>query len=115
MAYGTIVTYEPVRELAAASIGATYVKFGNPTIAHSRLLRIVSTLNADVYISFDGINNHIRVAAASFVLYDYAANLVNDDGLFLRQGTQIWAKETSGGAPSMGEIWCEVIYASGGV
>lgn len=115
MAYGTRVTFEPVRELAAASIGAAYVKIGTPTIAHTRIVRIVNSTNADVYVSVDGVTNDLRVAASSFVLYDFSANLVQDDGLFLQQGTQFWVKETSAGAPSTGEVWIEVIYASGGV
>ncbi len=114
MAYGTRVAYEAVREVAAASVGATYTAIGNPIGDHARIVRIVSTLNADVYISIDGITNHIRVASSSFVLYDFSTNKVQDDGLFLSVGTTFYVKQVSGAAAT-GSLWIEVIFAQGGV
>lgn len=113
MAYGTRVAYEPIRELAFGDIGATYVAL-TPTIDHTRILRLVSTLNADVYVSIDGINNVIRLAGGSFVLYDYSTNKIRDDGLFLAEGTIIYVKLVSAAATS-GSFWCEIVYGTGGV
>ena len=91
MAFGTKVAYEPIKELAFGDIGAAYVELP-PTTDHTRILRFVSTLNADVYISIDGISNHIRLASNSFVLYDYSTNKIQNDGLFLTQGTILYVK-----------------------
>ena len=114
MAYGTRVSYEAIREVAAAGVGAAYGAVGTATTDHTRILRIVSSLDAEVYVSFDGTTDHIRMAGNSFVLYDYSTNKIHDDGLFLSQGTTIYVKRVSG-APTTGSLWIEVVYATGGV
>lgn len=113
MAFGTKVAYEPIRELAFGDIGAAYVGL-SPTTDHTRILRFVSTLNAEVYISIDGISNHIRLASNSFVLYDYSTNKIQNDGLFLAQGTILYVKLV-GAAATSGSLWCEIVYGAGGV
>lgn len=113
MAFGTKVSFEAIRELAFGDIGVNYVSL-TATTDHTRILRMVSTLNADVYVSFDGTNNIIRLAAGSFVLYDFSTNKVQDDGLFLAQGTVIRVKLV-GAAATSGSFWCEICYGAGGV
>lgn len=113
MAYGTKVAFEPIRELAFGDIGVNYVSL-SATTDHTRILRLVSTLNADVYVSVDGTNNVIRLAAGSFVLYDFSTNKIRDDGLFLSEGTVISVKLV-GAAATSGSFWCEIVYGAGGV
>ncbi len=115
MAYGTRVAFEPIREVAFGAVGATYGAIGTALVDHARLVRIVSTLNTDVYISVDGVNDNIRMAAGSFFIMDLSSNKVHDDGLFLSVGTIFYVKQSSAGAPGSGGIWVEVIYAQGGV
>lgn len=114
MAYGTKVAYEAVREVAAAAVGAAYGAIGTATTDHTRICRIVSTLDADVYISIDGTVDHIRVASGSFVLYDYSTNKIQDDGLFLASGTTFYVKRVSAAATT-GSLWIEILYGRGGV
>lgn len=114
MAYGTRAQYEPIREVAAASVGATYSAIGAAINDHARIIRLVNTCDTEVYISIDGTNNHLRLAENSFVLYDLSSNKVQDDGLFLSIGTVFYVKRVSG-APATGSVWVEVLYASGGV
>lgn len=114
MAYGTRAAFEPVREVAFGSIGASYAAVGSAITDHARLIRIVNTTDAQVYISVDGTNNHIRMAANSFFILDFSANKVRDDGLFLPVGTIFYAKRVSA-APTSGALWAEVVYAQGGV
>jgi hypothetical protein len=114
MAYGTKVAFEAVREVAAASITASYTAVGTATIDHSRLVSISNGTDADCYISLDGVTNHLRLASNSFKLLDLTSNKVSDDGLFIAQGTIFYVKRVSG-APTTGTLWIEVMYASGGV
>lgn len=114
MAFGTKVAYEGIREVAAAAVGATYGAVGTATIDHTRLCRIVSTLDADVYISINGTTDHMRIAAGSFVLYDYSTNKIQNDGLFLAQETIFYVRRVAGAATT-GSLWIEIIYGSGGV
>lgn len=109
MAYPKRVRFEAVREVAFGAIGAAYSAIGS-SIAHpARLIRISNTTNQDLYISTDGVNNHLRVASGSFILFDFTTNKVRDDGLFVQQGTVFYVKRV-GVAPTSGNVFLEVIY-----
>ena len=113
MGYGTRVTFDAGRELAFGSMGATFVAVGSPLSDHVRLLGLNSSLNAEVYVSFDGVTDHLRMASNSFKLYDLSANKIRDDGLFLAAGTQIYVREVSASVAS-GAFWIEAMYGEGG-
>ena len=114
MPFGTKVNFEPVRELGFASIGASFTAVGTATLDHSRIVSFTNGTNADVYVSFDGVNNHLRVAANSFKLFDFTSNEVQVDGFFIAIGTIFQVKQQSV-APTSGTFWIEVAFASGGV
>lgn len=114
MAFGTRVNFEPIREQAFGSIGASYAAIGTATVDHARLVSISNSTDADVYISLDGTTNMLRVASNSFKLFDLTTNKVSDDGFFIAEGTIFYVKRVSG-APTSGTVWIEVMYALGGV
>jgi len=114
MAYGRKVEFEAVREAAFGAIGAAYAALGTALTDHARIVSFYNTSDAEVYISFDGVNDHIRLASGSFQLFDLTANKVRDDGYFLANGTVIYQKRV-GAAPTSGAVWAEVIVAAGGV
>lgn len=113
MAFGTQVEFDPVREITFGDVGATYSAWGAPLGEHVRLISFQSSMDVDLYISFDAINDHIRLAQNSFKLLDLSANKIRDDGLFLASGTQIYVKEVSS-SPASGAAWIEVMFALGG-
>lgn len=113
MAYGTKVEFEAVREVAFGAIGAAYSAVGVRTIDYTRLLMASNDTDADVYVSFDGTTDHIRIKAGSQKTFDLTANTVHDDGYFLDRNTQIFIKRVSG-APTTGLVWFEVMYGGGG-
>lgn len=114
MAYGRRVVFETIREAAFGAIGAAYAALGGALTENARLVRFANGTNADIYISFDGVNNHARIAANSFAIYDLTANKVRDDGYFLPRGTIISQRRVSG-APTSGTLWVEVVIAGGGI
>lgn len=114
MAYGTRVAFDAVREIAAVGIGAAYTAVGTSTSDYGRQIRIVSTLDEEVYISFDGTTDNLRMAEGSFILLDFVTNEVMNDGFFLHVGTTFYVKRVSA-APTTGSLWIEVIYAQGGI
>lgn len=114
MAYGRKVEFEAVREAAFGAIGAAYAALGAALTDHARIISLYNTTDVDIYISFDGVNDHIRLAGASFQVFDLTANKVRDDGYFLANGTTIYQKRVSG-APTIGAVWAQVIVAAGGV
>lgn len=114
MAYGTRAKFDSVRELAFGGIGAAYAALGTPLTDHARIVRFVNSTNVEIYVSVDGVNDHMRLAASSFVLYDFSTNKIQDDGLFVSVGTQFYVKQVAG-APASGSVWCEVVSGTGGV
>ena len=114
MAYGRVARFEPIREIAFGAIGAAYSAVGTLTTDYTRLFSITNTTDADVYISFDGVDNHLRVITGSAKVYDISTNKVRDDGLFIPKGTVFYVKRAAG-APGSGLVAIEVMYASGGV
>lgn len=114
MAYGTKVAFEPIREIAFGGIGAAYSVFGGVTGDYTRLISFSNNTDAAVYISFDGINDHLRLVPNSFKLLDLTANTVHDDGFFIGKNTQIYIKRVAG-APTSGDVWAEVMYGAGGM
>jgi|SRR6267378_1631227 len=114
MAYGTRAKFDPVREVAFGGISGTYAAIGTPLTDHARIVRFVNSSNVEVYISLDAISDNIRLAASSFVLYDFSTNRIQDDGLFVSVGTQFYVKQVAG-APASGSVWCEVVSGTGGV
>ena len=113
MAYGTRAVFEPIREIAFGSITGSYQPVGSGTMDHARIVRIVNNMNTQMYVSLDGVNDHIRLAANSFILLDFSSNKIRNDGLFLPVGTFFFVKQVN--PPVSGSLWIEVIYAQGGV
>lgn len=114
MAFGTKVLFEPVREVAFGSVGASYSAVGSATLHHTRLVSFNNSTDQDIYISIDGVNNDLRIATNSFRLLDLTANEVKDEGNFISQNTVFYVKR-AGGAPTLGNVWIEVMYSAGGV
>lgn len=114
MAYGRRVDFEAIREVAFGSVGAAYAAVGSALADNARIVGFNNGTNADIYVSFDGSTDHLRVAANSFKLFDFTANKVREDGYFLANQTQIYQKRVSG-APTSGTFWVEVVVAAGGI
>lgn len=114
MTYGRRVRADAVREAAFGSIGANYAALGSALTDNCRIFSAFNSTDADVYISFDGSTNHLRMAAGTGFVFDLTANKVRDDGLFISKGTIIYQKRVSG-APTSGAVWAQVAYADGGV
>ncbi len=114
MAYGRRVVFESIREEAFGGIAANYTALGAILGDNARIVGFSNSTDAEIYISFDGINNHIRLAANSFQLYDFTANKTRDDGFFLPNRTQIYQQRVAG-APTSGSLWATVVVAGGGV
>ncbi len=113
MAYGTRVTFDAVRELAFGAISGTFTAVGTPLGDFVRLMSLNNSMNEEIYVSFDGVTDHLRMATNSFKLFDISANKIRDDGLFLAIGTQVYVREVSASVAT-GDFWIEVMSADGG-
>ena len=113
MSFGTKVGFEAVREIAFGGISGTYAVVGGILTDFTRIIAFNNSTDAEVYISFDGTNDHLRIAVGGFKLLDFTANSVHDNGYFLAQRTQVYVKQVSG-APTSGAVWVEVVFGEGG-
>ena len=111
MAFNTRVNFDPVRELAFGGISGTYAAVGTPLTNPSRMVAFNNATDVMVYISFDGVNNHLKLASNSFKLFDFATNRIQEDGFFVSIGTQFYVKQVSGAASTNG-VWIEVCYGA---
>lgn len=100
MAYGTRVQFNPIGVVAFGSITGSYAAFGPSMPGHARIIRFVNSTDKDIYVSADGVNDNLRIAANSFALFDFSTNRIQDDGLFVQKGDQFYLKYVS--APSQG-------------
>jgi len=114
MAYGRRVAFEAIREVAFGGIGAAYAALGAPLEDNARLIMITNITDAEVYISLDGIVNHLRFAPSSYITIDITANKVRDDGYFIATGTTIYQKRVAA-APTAGSLWVEIMTTSSGI
>ncbi len=111
MAYGTRIAFDEVREAAFGAITGSYTPIGPPLTRHARIVYFGNSTDGLIYVSLNGTTNHLLIAPNAFQLFDFAANLIRDDGLFVSQETQFYIK--SAGALTKGEFWIEVVTGIG--
>lgn len=104
-------TAEPVRSLAAGSIGAGYTGVGTPTSNPERQFFIQNLTDALLMFSFDGVNDHFPLPSGGFLLDDVSSNKVApSDALYLAEGTRLYVKQIA--APTTGSVYFSVFYAA---
>ena len=113
MAFGTRVVFEEVKEKAFGDISATYTVLGTPTSNHVRVITFQNSTDQNIYISFDGVTDQLKVSSNSFKLFDLSSNKIRDDGLFIGVSTQIYVRYESV-LGTVGSVWVEVLAAEGG-
>lgn len=108
MAGSKQLTYEPIRELDGKSISTgAYAQIGGPIEINASLIRFINDTHADVFISFDGINDHIFVIGRGSLTLDLTAHATATDGLFPRAGRPFFVKGVTVN-PVGGSVWIEV-------
>ena len=77
-----------------------------------KLLKIVNLTNANLIVSYDGVNNQDIVTANGGCIYDVAANKADPAGTFqLSVGDRVYVMEETS-APTSGNVYVVVVYAS---
>lgn len=112
LASSILVRFEPLRSVAFGGISGAYAGVGSPFANPVRLICIDNFTDVNIFVSFNGVDNHTVVAANGFKLLDYSSNKGEKGGLLEQsQGTRVYVKaETSN--PSLGNVYVTVIYAS---
>jgi len=105
---------EPVREVGFAAIGVGYtsISVARPSIDHSaRMILFQNFTNADLWISKDGVNNHIPLGSRSFILLDIMANQTGQGmSFYIAKGSRFWVKQLE--VPTSGSLYMTVFYGA---
>lgn len=91
------VRFQTAFTVAAADVAATFTSAGTLNL-HTSILRVANTLNKDIWISFDGTNNHFFVPATQSEVVDLATG-----GMHIQELTQVYLKH-DGAAATTGKI-----------
>ncbi len=100
---------EAIRTVNSASFVGTYLPFRNaagaisPITNPSRMLIFVNNSGVNVFISWDGINDHIILLPGASFIFDETSNAVAGAELQTAAGTQFYAK---------GTVSTELVYLS---
>jgi len=105
------VKFDTLRSIAFGSVTGSYLPIGTAFGHIVRLMKIVNNTNADMFISFDGTNDHDYIPATSFALYDLTTNGVTATEFVLKIGTQVYVKQNT--APTSGSVFITCVYAFG--
>lgn len=100
----------PMRSLAFGSIGATYTPVGNPLSNVALITWFENVTDADIVLSFDGINDHLFFPAQSAKVVDISSDKNPNDSLGSSIGTYFHIKQDSG-APTSGSFYISIGYA----
>jgi len=105
------IKYEDLRSLAFGSISGTYAKIGASFANPIRLLKITNTTDADIIISFNGVDDKDVLPARTSEIWDYGSNKgLSGATLDQSQGESVYVKQVS--APSSGSVYVTALYAS---
>jgi len=101
----------PLQSMAFGSITGSYTIISSTGLPYPcRILNFQNATNAPIYISFDGVNDHIYLAAESFQLFDFGTNRgERASELSVSQGTKFFVKFAS--APTSGLVAVSGFYA----
>lgn len=100
---GVRIKAEALREVAFSSITSSYAQL-TPDFTHTiKLAVITNTTDADIYVSFDGVDPHMRVIKNSQRIFDLKTN-----DFFLQNPDKIYIKYVT--APSLGDFIFEAYY-----
>lgn len=101
----------PLQSMAYGSITGSYTAILSTGLPYPcRILNFQNATNAPMYISFDGVNDHLYLAAESFQLFDFGTNRGDRASeLSIAQGTIFFVKYAS--APTTGLVAVSGFYA----
>jgi hypothetical protein len=90
------------------SFGGAYTQVNQPAIEPFQAIIFSNSLNQDVLISFDGVNNHLYLVAGQSQTVG-SQFLMRGFNVGYPAGTDIWIKN-AGVAPTSGNLFLERYY-----
>lgn len=111
MVYFNRATFAPLKTTTPASIGATYAAIGTVLANPAVVLTFINNTNGDVVVSADGTNDHLKLSASTFRVFDIRTNSAELLNYMFAKGTQFYVKD--GTTPSTtGDFTIEILQVS---
>jgi hypothetical protein len=104
------VRAEPVRTIAAASIGAAYMGVGTAIDHPARAILIQNLTDAALMFSLNGVDDNFPLPSNGLFIFDISSNMSISQGFFLAQHDRLYVKEI--GVPTTGNVYFTVFYGS---
>lgn len=98
---------ETLRSYDSSGGDGTYQTIGDPLSNPARMVKFKTKSDVDITISYDGVNDHDIILSGVQEIEDLCANKTIDEGMYRKEGTQIYAKSAAG----TGNLYVTVIYA----
>ena len=107
----TIMYPEPLRSRAFGFINdVTYTAIGSAFQNAVRLIHLQNLTDTDVTVSWDGVTDHLYLAAGAFVIFDVTANRDQQGiGFFFSVGTRLYARSVTSD-PTLGVVALSAFY-----
>jgi len=103
--------WEPIRTLAFGVINGVYSSLGTPLSHPARLLIFQNSTDADMYVSFNGIDDHLELMPYGYLIIDLSSNKTVPQGFYQAEGDQIYIKD-QGVAATSGKVSMSVVYGA---
>jgi len=102
------LAFEPQRDLAFGSIGASYSMIGTPLDNPSRILFVQNLTDANLQFSLNGTDDHFPLASNGFLLLDVTTNKTEDFGFYMSDGSCLYVKNLE--TPTSGSVYVTSMY-----
>jgi len=103
---------EPVRSIAFGAVSPVYMGIGSSMTRPIRMLVLQNLMDIPVMISFDGIDDHLPMAANGYLVLDIAANKTVPEGFFLAEGQRLYIKQLGAIAATINAVYLTTFYGA---
>ena len=111
MSIATRLDVEPIRSRGFATITANYLSVGNELNNAASFIVFQNLTDAEVMISFNGVDDHLALPEFGGLVLDVTANMTREGGFFVAEGTQFYVKAI-GNLPSAGSFYISLFYGA---
>lgn len=103
------VSIDNLRSIDHTGISGSYAVVGGPLAEPVRLICFTNNTDGDLFVSDDGVNNKLFLAAGSFKLFDLNSNRYGLENQWVFAiGTQFYVKQST--APSKNAFYIECLW-----
>lgn len=116
MGYAGKAVFEQIKEINFGDVLASgvYAKVGTPVSKYARICYLNNFLDQQIYISFNGIVDHIRMPINSVMTVDITSNRMPNEKFCFEKTTQFYIRHQSTPVSS-GAFWIEIVGGEIGI